>query len=335
MNLYKDIHQLIRENDCVIIPAFGGFVMNYFEAKIDFKYQEFCPPIRKVAFNENLINNDGLLLNFISNKYSISWYQAEKEVQKFVEEIKNKLNEEQILIFGNIGSFKKKNGLLEFTPNAKENFLDDSFGLHTFNYPMLKTTFSEQTITPYPKTKKNNNTTLWIIKSVAAAIAGLLFVTAQFDVFNSNKPNNNLNYSSFSSISKIVETNDEQTVQLNDTNFEEAQINNVENIVELPEYNENIETTNIITQELKNEKPQEEILEIKAHTIAGSFFDSENAEKLQQELISKGFSAIVLPEWNGKYRVSIKSYSTKQNAINDLENIRTLSNIKDLWVLYV
>ena len=329
MNLYNDIYQLVRENDCVIIPDFGGFIANYFEANINFNSQEFFPPSRKIAFNENLINNDGLLLNFISNKYCINWNDAKNEVQKFVEEIKNELNRKNVLVFGNIGSFKKRNGLLEFFPNAKDNFLDNSFGLPIFNYPMLKSAISTQTIVLHQKLKsqkEKKTRPLWIGKTIAAAVAAVLFISVQFDVFNNNKSNDNVNYSTFSPISKTIETNNEHEIQLNDTNSAQEQVDNIEEI------NETIISPK---QELEIVNVQTEVLEIKAYTIAGSFFDYENAEKLQHELISKGFSSTILPYWKGKYRVTIKSYPTKENAIKDLENIRTQSDIKDLWVLFV
>ena len=51
MNLYNSVYQLLKENDCVIIPDFGGFVANYFEAKVDLPTQEFYPPGKRIACN--------------------------------------------------------------------------------------------------------------------------------------------------------------------------------------------------------------------------------------------------------------------------------------------
>ena len=72
MNLYNTIYQLVCDNDCVIIHGFGGFVTNRFPADVDFSKQEFYPPSRKVAFNENLSLSDGLLLNYISQTENVS-----------------------------------------------------------------------------------------------------------------------------------------------------------------------------------------------------------------------------------------------------------------------
>ena len=59
--LAQHIEALLLENDCVIIPDFGGFIAHYSPAKIDSDTGQFLPPCRTIGFNAQLILNDGLL----------------------------------------------------------------------------------------------------------------------------------------------------------------------------------------------------------------------------------------------------------------------------------
>ena len=136
MNLYNAIYQLVCENDCVIIPGFGGFVTNRFSADVDFSKQEFYPPSRKVAFNENLSLSDGILVNHISQTENVSWAEAEQTVKTFVDELNEKLSDGKTLTFDGLGEFSRRTGTLVFVPDTN-NLLDEAFGLTSFNFPML------------------------------------------------------------------------------------------------------------------------------------------------------------------------------------------------------
>ena len=60
--LSRHIEVLLFENDCVIIPNFGGFVTHYTPSKRDVKENLFIPPTRVIGFNDQLKLNDGLLV---------------------------------------------------------------------------------------------------------------------------------------------------------------------------------------------------------------------------------------------------------------------------------
>ena len=60
------IGDLLIQHNCVIVPSFGGFVAQKISAKIDFKSGKILPPSKSLLFNRQLINNDGLLANVIS-----------------------------------------------------------------------------------------------------------------------------------------------------------------------------------------------------------------------------------------------------------------------------
>ena len=80
------IGDLLLQNNCVIIPSFGGFVAQQISAKIDFKTGKAFPPSKSILFNKQLINNDGLLINEFAKKNSKSYDESSVEVGEKVTE---------------------------------------------------------------------------------------------------------------------------------------------------------------------------------------------------------------------------------------------------------
>lgn len=78
------IGNLLLRHNCVIVPAFGGFVAKQIAAKIDFNAGKMVPPRKSLLFNKQLINNDGLLINELAQSNGISFEDATNEVKEKV-----------------------------------------------------------------------------------------------------------------------------------------------------------------------------------------------------------------------------------------------------------
>ncbi|MDR2008934.1 MAG: SPOR domain-containing protein [Bacteroidales bacterium] len=347
MNLYTYVNQLLKENDCVIVPQFGGFIANYFEAKIDLKNQEFFPPSRKIAFNESLKSNDGLLYNYLCSTKNLTWESAEEYVKKFVLEITGDLNEGKTVEFGQLGKFTKKSEILTFIPNDKLNLLEDSFGLAEFNFPLLKsdkTHMEHNTQMILSKTKsaklnkaKKSSRPLWTAVSVAAVLGGIVGISVFFDLFDTAGIDKN--YSKVVPVEVVVPKNTDITDTELSQNAEEFNINSEEPILvsEEPEKADNI-ITEKVELEVITESPADQHLtneKILAHTIAGSFANYSNAENMQSDLKSKGFDSMILPIHKGLYRVTLKSYADRKTAVKELESLRNQLDNSNMWVLYL
>ena len=61
IELARHIEILLLENDCVIIPDFGGFIAHYQPARYIKEENLYLPPVRTIGFNPQLTINDGLL----------------------------------------------------------------------------------------------------------------------------------------------------------------------------------------------------------------------------------------------------------------------------------
>lgn len=139
MNLAKHIEDLLYINDCVIVPKIGGFITQYQASSIDFIENQIHPPQKKVTFNPKLINNDGLLVNYIAQKEHISYTIAAKKVEAFADELENTLLQKSFIYLENVGKlFFNEDAKIEFTPD-RTNFFRNSFALGAIDcYPILR-----------------------------------------------------------------------------------------------------------------------------------------------------------------------------------------------------
>jgi hypothetical protein len=126
----KHIKNLLFNHDCVIIPEFGGLITRYVPARINPVKHTLVPPSKKIAFNEKLILNDGLLISTIAYANSISNEEAKQLVTAFVHDARTRLNGENRFELADIGVFRyNTERRLEFEYTESENLLEASFGL--------------------------------------------------------------------------------------------------------------------------------------------------------------------------------------------------------------
>lgn len=325
MNLYSDIYQLLKFNDCVIIPGFGGFIANYSSAKVDFNSQEFFPPSKSIAFNKSLNSNDGLLLNHISKSRNLSWEKAVEEVENFVESVNNSLKNNDVVEFPGLGCFVLNQNVLVFTPFDYNDLLEDSYGLSVFTYPMLKFERKPVFVQTKDKDKKQRKSLRPLVYTLtsAAVLAGLVTLSFHFGLFENQTKNT-----------------------------ETAKVVSVENIIKPSITPETTEIAVLPTEEIQEDIIEEEIVEniieedfVKpdltintntqshsVHVIAGVFSSSENAHNLCEKYKSQGFESIILPH-NNMYRVSLKSFADTKTAYAELPNLKEKADNQALWVL--
>lgn len=139
MILHQYIKELLFIHDCVILPDFGGFVLNYKEATIDEESVTFKPPTKEIGFNANLKHNDGLLINYVAERRGLDYLRAKEMVSKYVAGIKdNLISKKRQFVLDEIGEFKlNKEKNIDFLPSKSANFLIDAFGLGTFTFPEI------------------------------------------------------------------------------------------------------------------------------------------------------------------------------------------------------
>jgi nucleoid DNA-binding protein/cell division protein FtsN len=126
------IKELLFEQDCVVIPDFGGFVTNFDCAKVDPTSRFITPPQKWLAFNSLLKNDDGLLSNFIANEEGISREQANQKIKAFVEDTKRYISFDKNYTISGLGTFSQnEENKIQFQPKTSNNFFSESFGMET------------------------------------------------------------------------------------------------------------------------------------------------------------------------------------------------------------
>lgn len=134
MKINTYIHELLLENETVIIPGFGAFISHYKPAEIHPENDEIIPPGKTLSFNQKIRNNDGLLVGYIAEKEGISHFDALKEIEKERENIIYQLDKGEKITFENIGVLARNpDNEIEFEPFEQENLLLDSFGLEAIS----------------------------------------------------------------------------------------------------------------------------------------------------------------------------------------------------------
>ncbi|MCK5822454.1 MAG: SPOR domain-containing protein [Bacteroidales bacterium] len=321
MELSKYIKELLFFYDCVIIPDFGGLVANYHSAEINITQNSFKPPKKDILFNKNLIYNDGLLINHIASTEKISYSEAKNITSEYVQNITDKLENGEKIIFEELGTFyfDKAQNLL-FEPDLSINYLIDSFGLSSFQFPAINNDFNTKIKTQFKNKEAvnkfiTNKTTKRVLISIPVIAALSLIPLNSYFLKNPA-----INFSSFNPTNRVAQETiatktPQQKIEISNVLDETT---NKRNAL----FYGNISETKNDTKLKKNKK---------YFLIVGSFKNLLNAKNLQQQLVNEGFNPEILNN-NSQYRVSIENFDNKNTALKKLSKLRNQDN-KSVWLL--
>jgi hypothetical protein len=137
--IIEHIERLLLRHDCVIIPDFGGFVLQSVPAVYRGEEHSFTPARKEIVFNPTLTHNDGLLTESYMQKYAVDFKTALQQVRKDVSVMKDTLDEDSEFQFGRIGLFMKEEDRILFMPGKNSDLLfsTSSYGLPVFHYLSL------------------------------------------------------------------------------------------------------------------------------------------------------------------------------------------------------
>jgi len=137
MNLSKYIAELLVKNNCVIVPNFGGFIANYNPAIIDELRHKIYPPSKRVLFNSNLLNNDGLLANYVSTQISKTYSESLVLIDEASARWKIQLNNGARVSIGEVGFLYESDNKIQFEQNREFNLYLGAYGLSAVNFVSL------------------------------------------------------------------------------------------------------------------------------------------------------------------------------------------------------
>jgi hypothetical protein len=345
MNLEKHISELLFEHDCVIVPDFGGFVCNYSSANIHSAKHQFHPPFKKISFNRNLKNNDGLLANQVAQAEKISYPDSNRCISEYVEKLDKELRTVKRFDLQNIGTFYLgEENVFLFEQDTTVNYLPDSFGLDTFYSPAIQREPIERKIEKHLKDKiivpskdkrdvvpaKRKISPYLVASAAVLVIAFLLWIPFQTGLLK------NIDYSSLNPFA----AKEKALYQLSEVALPE---NDIAKADPLAAANDTTRYLNImiggtipIVVSLEDDKTA--VYKTKSirhssnghfHIIGGAFAISENAEKFVAKLIKLGYDAQIIDK--KLHMVSYGSFATRTEALEAMEKIRSVQN--DVWLM--
>lgn len=128
------ISALLYTNETVNVPGLGSFVSSYAPAGIDPVQGELSPPSKQLVFNQNLLMDDGLLVQYISEQEGISLSLASERVASYAQAIKTAIANREMVHFTGLGRlYKNYEGQYQFVPDG-ENYSTDAYGLPNVKY---------------------------------------------------------------------------------------------------------------------------------------------------------------------------------------------------------
>ncbi|WP_278703407.1 SPOR domain-containing protein [Phocaeicola sartorii] len=192
IELARHIEILLLENDCVIIPDFGGFIAHYQPARYVKEENLYLPPVRTIGFNPQLTINDGLLVQSYMQAHHTDFPDATRMIEKEVAGLKEQLYQNGCAEMHGIGVLHYNiHSTYEFHPNEDGALSPALYGLSSFSINRLEhlaSTVSTATRELLPRQEKRKRTVRfkrqWIGNAVAVAVAVVLFFFLSVPVEN-------------------------------------------------------------------------------------------------------------------------------------------------------
>ena len=335
IDFIQAIESLLLEHECVIIPNFGGFVINVQDFKFDEKEAVIHPRKKSIAFNERLKSDDGILAMHIVKQNAVSQKKAFEAVAAFGKEMKNDLKNNQPLVFGNLGTFSLTEEFkIVFEPNQTFNYDLEQFGLFSVSTgarkkpalveaPMVKSLEdlpmqSKIEVEEAQKPKK--------ITSKFYAYILLAFLLGGMGAYILTEPNSKFVNSSFSPLTiRIKKEQKKETILPLKKVITHPKAVTLEVIDEATSENEEFKPVIV---------PKNNELSDHVFLVAASFKTLEKAELGKAELVQKGFQeATILPKLENEtyYRISLGSAKNMDLAYAQAANLKKEKKI-DIWV---
>jgi len=324
----EHIERLLRVNDCVIIPDFGGFVLQERPAAHDREKHQFTPAHKEIAFNPTLKHDDGLLADAYMQSLGTTFNNARETLRQDVDNLKNTLNETGVLVLQNIGSFHKNiEDRLVFTPDDDRlRYSLTTYGLDTFNMPSVLSDDDADVVENKHKNRKPARVFYLPVNRVAAYIAGISVAAVVLSLIITT-PVTEVNSSSFTA------------------SFAPAEI--VKRISQ--ETDAEAETGDSVTVTVTEEMPTEQVVETtpeptakvempvtdssrKYYVIIGSFVTERQAHTFIDNVAAPVNENIGIVQRDSRIRVYADRFANRAAAMEYIAVLRKNAKYKDAWL---
>lgn len=354
MSIANSIHDLLYDHDCVIVPRFGGFLVQYKGARIDEARRLVHPPGKEVGFNRQLTRNDGSLTDAVAKGDGVRFELASASIAAQVDAWQRALDQGQRVELARLGTFWTDAGKnLRFEPDARSNFLKDAYGLRAVAAVPVQKVFAPvasasatvvrdlKPIAQEPVHVRHRRTVLW----ASSAAAAVLFAVATWVLVPSGI-GNGVQQSGW-----LLGLKDEPAAYtVRTTTTPALTASDGGSPLELPPEGTGVQrldldgatamyvdmgqpptavpdTTHVATP------PEVATATVRRyHVMGGCFAVRSNADNYIAQLKARGFDAAIIDERHGLWRVAIGSFADKALANEALAAARK-EEAPEAWLL--
>lgn len=336
MKIVDFIFELLQLHDCVIVPGLGGFLAQNRSASIE-SNGTITPPSRVLSFNARLNGNDGLLIHAVATHSQLSFAEAKKQVENFVQTALLLLHQNEAVHFENVGSLNfDSEGNLQFTQHQNQDLFDHFFGLTEISVlPVDKV--KQETISENP-VKQNTKVVSFkkarrrkrvnsILKYAAAAIVILLLtISGVVGLLNSdNQPSEHI-----ASLAPMIDSSKEQADLKAEANAEIIAAEKVEkqnNIINSTEGSPSVENSNV--QSTANN------FKHGYYVIVGAFSKPANAEAMYIQLQNEIGSETLVAKFPRNGLTAVGFFTSENEAEAERILARAKQKEASVWLLKI
>lgn len=198
------LKKLLYQYDCVVVPDLGAFLTHYQPASFTETDGLYLPPRKRVAFNEALRLDDGILANYIMLHEPVTREGAQRHISQFVGELRQQVETGGRFELDGIGCFSYNDeGRLQFEPSLRHNFFGEAYGLTAISATAVnRQAQAEPVIEAVPVTAlgpvlvnedevtlvpPRRSLPIWRV-AAAALLVGSLGLVSYFSVLNPDQP---------------------------------------------------------------------------------------------------------------------------------------------------
>ena len=347
MEIAKVIKSILIAQDRLYIENFGTLKTKFKSAQI-LSNGEILPPTKQIYIDVEDNEKDNNLLNGIMNE-GISKEEAEERIKKFVNEIKQRLDNNQNFEIENLGFiFKNKEGSYEFNQTTKESLILETVGFDSIKTTEIEPAKVNKTAEKNEKTKNKKEEKVKVTeKKKPKEKVKKATVKSKKDEHTKTKKFNSYIAPIVIAVVAIIAViyffdpikNFVGDIYAKYINKENTDIKNTDTLV----------TNNQVTDTIQFnlDKEYKKLLDAKIgdivnvdlgnnfkkfYIIVGSFTSRENAKQMMIQMKNMGYNPVtVYQKGQTYYRVSIGAYNNADTVISEYRNYTT--KYGQSWIL--
>lgn len=313
------IERLLLRNNCVVLPDFGGFMVQTHPPVIQPSESEFRPPYREIVFNSSLKHADDLFLMSYMQEYQIDRLTAANMLQEDMQQLRNELNTKDDVLIGRLGLFRKKDQRILFEPSPnKQSYNLHLYGLDAFSLPPVDCPIETPELFLEPEAPfRPSQASLagsWLLQAAgASAAAVLLFLLISTPVKDTATQAYKASFLPTALNQEMSRTNQQGTIVADTAHLSDSVQPRI------------VHQTTPLTQITDSVQPAKMY-----YVIVGSFNSQKQAEQFFAAMEPLKTSGVV--KHGTKVRVYANKFSDRTEAEKCMRTLRAETKYKDCWM---